>query len=152
MISSYCDEVCVMSRMESFVPEMSGISNRGLTLHLIREEGPISRAEIARRLHLSRPTASRIVDALEQAGLVTRTGKSQPTGGRLGELYRFRNDAGYVLGMELGTRETRVAIATLNGEIVSRMSRRLKLETRQNVLPQLNALVKEVISHFTEIS
>ena len=152
MISSYCDEVCVMSRMESFVPEMSGISNRGLTLHLIREEGPISRAEIARRLHLSRPTASRIVDALEQAGLITRTGKSQPTGGRLGELYRFRNDAGYVLGMELGTREARVAIATLNGEIVSRMSRRLMLETRQSVLPQLSALVTEAVSHFAEIS
>ncbi len=138
--------------MESLTPEMNGESNRRLTLHLIREKGPMSRAEIARRLRLSRPTASRIVDALEQAGLVTRTGKSQPTGGRLGELYRFRNDAGYVFGMELGTRETRVAIATLNGEIVSRMSRRLKLETRQNVLPQLSTLVMEAIGHFAEIS
>jgi predicted NBD/HSP70 family sugar kinase len=140
-----------MNNMESFSPELSRISNRRLTLRLIREEGPISRAEIARRLHLSRPTASRIVDALEQAGLIVNIGKSQPTGGRLGELYRLRNDAGYVLGMELGTREARIAIANLNGEIVSRLSQKLMLESRQSVLPQLTAFVSEAISHATEI-
>jgi predicted NBD/HSP70 family sugar kinase len=139
-----------MNKMVSLAPELSGVSNRRLTLHLIREKGPISRAEIARRLHLSRPTASRIVDALEQGGLIARTGKSKPTGGRLGELYRFRDDAGFVLGLELGTREARVAIATLNGEIMSRMSRKLMLETRQIVLPQLSLLVADAISHFAE--
>jgi len=139
-----------MSKIVSRNPELKGVSNRRLTLQIIREEGPISRAEIARRLHLSRPTASRIVDALEQAGLITCTGKSQPTGGRLGELYSLREDAGYVLGLELGTREARVAIATLNGEIVSRTSRTLSLETHQSVLPQLSLLVTEAINRFAE--
>lgn len=135
--------------MLSWTPELKGVSNRRLTLQIIREEGPLSRAEIARRLHLSRPTASRIVDALEHAGLITSTGKSQPTGGRLGELYSFRDDAGFVLGLELGTREARVAIATLNGEIVSSTSRSLSLETRQSVLPQLSSLVTDAISQFS---
>ncbi|SRR6266496_549887 len=139
-----------MNKLVSFASELSGVSNRRLTLHLIREQGPVSRAEIARCLHLSRPTASRIVDVLEQGGLIARTGKSQPTGGRLGELYSFRDDAGFVLGLELGTRETRVAIATLNGEIVSRTSRKLMLETRQSVLPQLSLLIADATSHFAE--
>lgn len=135
--------------MVSLTPEpKGGISNRMLMLQMIREEGPISRAEIARRLRLSRPTASRIVDTLEQAGLIARIGKSQRTGGRLGELYSFRGDAGYVLGLDLGTREARVAIAKLSGEIVSRTSRSLHLETRQSVLPQLNRLVMDAIKQF----
>jgi glucokinase len=137
--------------MLGWTSELKNVSNRRLTLQLIREEGPISRAEIARRLHLSRPTASRIVDALEQDGLITRMGKSQPTGGRLGELYSFREDAGFVLGLDLGTREARVAIANLNGEIVRKTSCILALETHESVLPQLSSLVKDSISHFLVI-
>jgi glucokinase len=129
---------------------VKGVSNRRLILQLIHEEGPISRAEIARRLKLSRPTVSRIVDALEQTNLIVCTGKSQPTGGRLGELYSFRDDAGFVLGLELGTREARVAIATLNGEIVRRASRTLSLETSHSVLPELHSLVTDAMSHFAD--
>lgn len=132
--------------------ELKGVSNRRLTLQLIREAGPLSRAEIARRLHLSRPTVSRIVDALEQAGLITSTGKSPPTGGRLGELYSLRDDAGFVLGLALGTREARVAVANLSGEVVSRTSRILMLETRQSVLPQIHVLVRDAIDRFIERS
>ena len=76
--------------MVSLTAEPQNISNRRLALQIIRDAGPLSRAEIARRLHLSRPTASRIIDTLEQAGFITRIGKSLPTGGRLGELYSFR--------------------------------------------------------------
>jgi predicted NBD/HSP70 family sugar kinase len=136
-----------MSRMLSW-SSLKGVSNRRLILQLIHEEGPISRAEIARRLKLSRPTVSRIVDALEQTNLLVCTGKSQPTGGRLGELYSFRDDAGFVLALELGTREARLAIATLNGEIVRRASRTLSLEVPHTVLPELNSLVTGAMSHF----
>ncbi|MGH2495212.1 MAG: ROK family transcriptional regulator [Ktedonobacteraceae bacterium] len=136
-----------MSRRLSW-SSVKGVSNRRLILQLIHEEGSISRAEIARRLKLSRPTVSRIVDALEQANLIFCTGKSQPTGGRLGELYSFRDDAGFVLGLELGTREARIAIATLNGEIVRRVARTLSLETPQSVLPELNSFVSDAMSHF----
>ncbi len=136
-----------MSRMLSW-SSVKGVSNRRLILQLIHEEGPISRAEIARRLKLSRPTVSRIVDALEQTNLIVCTGKSQPTGGRLGELYSFRDDAGFVLGLQLGTREARVAIATLNGEIVRRASRTLSLNAPQSVLPELNSLIADAMSHF----
>ena len=39
-------------------------STRRQILQIVREERAVSRAEIARRLQLSRPTASRIVDTL----------------------------------------------------------------------------------------
>src|SRR5215469_15127063 len=95
--------------------ERAGHAYRARVLQLIRDEGAISRADIARRLHLSRPTASRIVDALAQDGLVIGTGRSQPTGGRRGELYSIRADGGFDLGLELGTRHVHLAIAQLDG-------------------------------------
>jgi predicted NBD/HSP70 family sugar kinase len=125
-----------------------GSATRGLTLKLLQEEGPLSRAEIARRLRLSRPTASRIVDALEQEGLIARVGKSQPTGGRLGDLYQFRDEAGLVLGLDLGTREARLALGNLNGEILKRAARTLSLEDHEQVLPELRRLVLETLERF----
>lgn len=138
--------------MVSLTSEPQNISNRKLVLQIIRDAGPLSRAEIARRLHLSRPTASRIIDTLEQAGFITRIGKSLPTGGRLGELYSFREDAGFVLALELGTREARIAIANLNGEIVTRAPRILQLEARDTVLPQISLFVNDTLDHFSEPS
>lgn len=138
--------------MVSLTSEPQNISNRRLALQIIRAAGPLSRAEIARRLHLSRPTASRIIDTLEQAGFITRIGKSLPTGGRLGELYSFREDAGFVLALELGTREARIAIANLNGEIVTRAARILQLEARDSVLPQIRLFVNDTLAHFSEPS
>ncbi|MDQ2907093.1 MAG: ROK family transcriptional regulator [Ktedonobacteraceae bacterium] len=125
-------------------------SSRRLILQLIREEGAISRAEIARRLQLSRPTASRIVDALEQEGYIACTGKSAPTGGRLGELYSFREEAGVVLGLDLGTRVARAAIANFHGDIIKRTSRALVLEKSESILPQIGLLVQDMLAMWTD--
>jgi DNA-binding MarR family transcriptional regulator len=57
-----------MNQMIAWTSELKNVPKRRLTLQIIREEGPISRAEIARRFYLSRPTTSRIVDALELEG------------------------------------------------------------------------------------
>ena len=120
-------------------------STRRQILQIVREERAVSRAEIARRLQLSRPTASRIVDTLEQDGLIAYTSKSAPTGGRLGELYSFREDAGVVLGLDLGTRVARAAIANLYGEILKRTSRSLSLEKSEDVLSQIDLLVQDML-------
>lgn len=130
--------------------EFKRVPNRIMALHMIRDEGPISRADIARRLNLSRPTASRIIDALTRDGLIACVGKSQPTGGRLGDLYTFRADAGVVLGLELGTRQARAAMATLGGDVVHRAARPLTMVTRRSVLPQLRDLVAEALDQAPE--
>ena len=127
-------------------------SSRRLILQIVREEGAISRAEIARRLHLSRPTASRIVDTLEQEGLIACTGKSAPTGGRLGELYNFREEAGVVLGLDLSPRVARAAIANLQGDIIKHTSRSLLLEEKEQVLPQISLLVQDMLNLCMDVS
>jgi predicted NBD/HSP70 family sugar kinase len=129
-----------------WVTEFHRSPNRMKVLQLIRSEGPVSRAEIARRLDLSRPTASRIIDTLMREGIIACVGKSQPTGGRLGDLYAFRLDAGVVLGLQLGTRDARAAVASLNGDILHRTTRALALGKRQSVLPQLRAFIEDALA------
>ena len=136
-----------MSKSVPWVTEFHRVPNRVKVLQMIRSEGPVSRAEIARRLDLSRPTASRIIDALMHEGIIGCVGKSQPTGGRLGDLYTFRLDAGVVLGLQLGTRHARAAVATLNGEILRRTARPLALEKRQSVLPQLRSFIEDALAN-----
>ena len=136
-----------MSDRVPWVTEYHRVPNRLKVLQLIRAEGPVSRAEIARRLDLSRPTASRIIDVLIHEGIIACVGKSQPTGGLLGDLYTFRLDAGVVLGLQLGTRHARAAVATLNGQILHRTARPLALEKRQTLSPQLDTFIKDALAY-----
>src|SRR3712207_8104638 len=56
--------------------------NRQIVLNYVRDRGPISRAEIARRTSLQRSTISEIVDTLLEEGLVEEVGAGASTGGR----------------------------------------------------------------------
>ena len=134
-----------MSQSVPWATEFHRVPNRIKVLQLIRAAGPLSRADIARGLQLSRPTASRIVDELMLEGMIETVGKSQPTGGRLGDLYTFRLDAGVVLGLQLGTQDARAALATLSGEILCQTARPLALEKRRSVLPQLRGLIAQTL-------
>ncbi len=91
--------------------------NRSAVLHLIREEGPIARAEIARRLQMSLPTVLRIAEQLQQDDLVRKTGGRTTTGGRPGVLLEFMGDASVVLGVDMGGAKLFGTVADLNGHV-----------------------------------
>ncbi|HHY47330.1 MAG TPA: ROK family protein [Firmicutes bacterium] len=85
---------------------------------MIRERGPISRTEIQAELGLSFPAISLAVADLVQEGLVIRSGSTGSGVGRKAELFEFNPRKGYVMGIDLGARKIRVALANLVGNIV----------------------------------
>lgn len=85
-------------------------------LDLIRHQGPISRAEIARQIGISKPTVSSIVEGLLEAELVAEAGLADSAGGRRGVLLDFKARAGYVIGMDVGGSVARAALADLRGD------------------------------------
>lgn len=89
-------------------------------LHTVRTRGPISRIEIARHLGLSQTSVSRIVARLVEAGFLLEQRASDTTRsvGRQCVPLRLNPDAGYVLAVDIGRKETTVAVANLAGEIV----------------------------------
>src|SRR5215213_1242940 len=94
--------------------------NERTVLETLRTDAPISRAEISRRVGISKPTVSLALRSLEDAGLVRETPQG-PDGPSYGALF-FEPipDAAFVLGLDLGSRFLRGAVADLAGRIRTR--------------------------------
>jgi predicted NBD/HSP70 family sugar kinase len=94
--------------------------NEETVLDTIRRGAPISRAEIARRAGISKPTVSLALRALLDAGLV-REAPVGPAGPTYGAVY-FEPvaEAALVLGIDLGARFLRGALSDLTGTIRAR--------------------------------
>lgn len=88
-------------------------------LRLIWKEREISRAEISRRLDLSRSTVSEIVGALLPRGLVAEVGTGPSRGGRRPIVLRFQDDACTILGVEMGATHVQVVVTDLRGRILA---------------------------------
>jgi predicted NBD/HSP70 family sugar kinase len=88
-------------------------------LRLIWRERRISRAEIARRLELSRSTVSEIVGSILPTGLVAEVGMGPSQGGRPPIVLEFQDDACVILGVEMGAAHVAVALTDLRGRVLS---------------------------------
>jgi predicted NBD/HSP70 family sugar kinase len=75
----------------------------------------LSRAELARRTRLSKPTVSLTLTNLERAGLVRPSGVRTGTPGPAAVLYEVRPEAGWVLALDVGSQYLRGAICDLTG-------------------------------------
>jgi predicted NBD/HSP70 family sugar kinase len=96
--------------------------NRGVVLSVVKREGPISRADIAKRTRLTKPTVSAIVDELAAEGLLSATGigRASPAGGRRPVLYRFNAASSSLLGVHVGVESTVVVLADGSGGELAR--------------------------------
>ncbi len=101
--------------------QMRGI-NRSAVLEMIREESPIARTTIAKRLDVSLPTVMRIVDELTKEGFVHPQGETEWSGGRRRPLLEFNADGHVVLGVDMGGTKMYGAISNLAGTILDEIN------------------------------
>jgi predicted NBD/HSP70 family sugar kinase len=104
----------------SATPPLLKNLNERTVLDAIRAGAPISRAEISRRMGISKPTVSLALQSLLDAGLV-REAADDPDGPSYGAVF-FEPvpEAALVLGLDLGARFLRGAICDLDGEVRAR--------------------------------
>jgi glucokinase-like ROK family protein len=88
-------------------------------LRLIWEERELSRADLARRTGLSRSTVSELVAALLATGLVTEGGAGPSRGGRRPIVLQFQDDAGGLLGIDMGATHVAVVLTNLRGHVLA---------------------------------
>ena len=96
--------------------------NRQIVLGYVRDEGPISRAQIARETDLHRSTVSLIIEELLADGLIAETGEGASTGGRKPTLYRLKTGVPVAIGVDVGPRITTVGLADLGGNVLEKES------------------------------
>ena len=93
--------------------------NQGLVLELIKQQGPISRTAIAKRLNLALPTVMRIVDQLLNEGLIIAEGLGDSSGGAAPVLFNINPQSRYLIGVDVKRRLT-VILADLMGNKLHR--------------------------------
>lgn len=91
--------------------------NHSAVLDAIRDQGPLSRARIAKIAGVSLSTVMRIVEDLIEKGLVVPMGKGASTGGRPGSLVDFNTSGLAVISIDLGGTKIYGAATDLGGSI-----------------------------------
>ncbi|NPV80334.1 MAG: ROK family transcriptional regulator [Firmicutes bacterium] len=99
---------------------MSSPSKRAI-VKLLRTEGPLSRKQIAERLHLSFPTVSASIAEMLPSGVIKEVTPNISGKGRKPTLLEYNRDIGYVIGVDVGGKYTRVALSNIGGEMLSKV-------------------------------
>lgn len=94
--------------------------NKKNVLTVIRERGPVYKAEIARQTGLSNPTVIKITDELAEHGLIRDAGKGESSGGKPPQLIDFAADQLYLIGVDVGTTYINCVLMDMAANIVSR--------------------------------
>jgi predicted NBD/HSP70 family sugar kinase len=119
--------------------------NERTVLDAIRDYAPVSRAEISRRVGISKPTVSQALQSLLRAGLVRET-EPAGDGPRYGAVF-FEPDPGaaFVLGVDLGARFVRAAVCDLAGQVRGRRDVDLPQPTSAAALATIPPLVLSLL-------
>ncbi|WP_027408510.1 ROK family transcriptional regulator [Anoxybacteroides tepidamans] len=96
--------------------------NRSAILNIIREQGPISRADIAKLTKLTPPTVSNLVKELLDTGIIIETYQGESSGGRKPTMLDINSERFYVIGLDIGSYQIKAVLANLNGFIVKKAS------------------------------
>jgi predicted NBD/HSP70 family sugar kinase len=120
-------------------------------LSAIRDAGTARVTELVRTTGLSRPTVTAAVSTLIADGWVEETEVDDdvdlPRMGRPARVLRFRADARYVLGIDVGPHRVYCAVADLNGTVVAHVSRDVTPGgTHGDLIDRVEATMSEVLA------
>jgi predicted NBD/HSP70 family sugar kinase len=113
---------------------------------ILRAHGPCTRAELATLTGLSRPTVTAGLADLAGAGLVSEqiTPTTRPVGGRPAAVVRLTRAGGLALGIDVGRRHIRVAVADLGHAILAERTTRLTRDADDHPAEVLSLAVELV--------
>ncbi|RHW42885.1 ROK family transcriptional regulator [Neobacillus notoginsengisoli] len=113
--------------------------NKKKVLNCIRDHSPISRAEIAVKARISKPTVSMLVDDLIQEKLIFEKGigESSSQGGRRPIQLYFNEKAFFIIGTDIGGTKVKTTICDLGGNIVASCSFKTVQYLKSGLLKQI---------------
>ncbi|NES27991.1 ROK family protein [Micromonospora terminaliae] len=102
---------------------------------------PMTRPELARRTSLSRPTISEVVRRLIDSGLIVDAGVRRGRPGRIPTYYRLSPTAGYVVAVDVGGDNLRVAAADVGGTVCYEQRQATKATGASRVAAQASRMI-----------
>jgi predicted NBD/HSP70 family sugar kinase len=117
-----------------------------LLLQTVFDEGPISRADLARTTELGRSTVSEITADLIGEGLVVEIGQGSSTGGKPPTLVELDPDGRFAVAVDLSTRPLEGALLNLRGRIVARATGKTLSPSGRDALEEVHRVVGELVA------
>ncbi|MFI1966276.1 ROK family transcriptional regulator [Streptomyces pathocidini] len=109
-----------MARLTGGDPSLLRRINSAVVLHALRDAGPATLTGLVQSTGLSRPTVEGVVEGLIESGLVTEVPAEEGEArrqGRPARRFRFRAEAGHLLGIEIGSHRISVLLSDLRGRV-----------------------------------
>lgn len=120
--------------------------NKQNVLNIIRNNGPIYKAEIARMTGLSIPTIMKITDDFIDKKLIREIGKGESNGGKPPELLELIPDSNFIIGVDIGTTYITAIAMDMTAKIISKTSVPTKIkDTIENVITRISDVIEETI-------
>ncbi|MBS4220425.1 ROK family transcriptional regulator [Bacillus sp. FJAT-49711] len=118
--------------------------NKSIILDIIRKNGPISRAEIAKKINISPTTVTSAVSDLIRDSLVVEGGTGESSGGRKPILVQLNPDICFLIGVAIDASKITIAELNLNAKVTRKEVHSLE----ENVDLDLSTELIEIIEHF----
>lgn len=123
------------------VPSLMREINARSILDLLREQGALHAAEIARLIGLSRPTTAEILRGLADVGLVQELTPGADDSKRARSVYEAISDVKIALAIDIGSKYIRAASGDLNLKMLSHSSIPLKSLALKDLVAAMHAAV-----------
>lgn len=110
-----------MGQLTGGDPSLLRRINSAVVLHALRAADFATLTEVTRVTGLSRPTVEGVVEGLIEAGLVVETAAEEGATrrqGRPARRFRFRAEAGHLLGLEIGPHRVAAVLSDLDGRVM----------------------------------
>jgi predicted NBD/HSP70 family sugar kinase len=126
--------------------EQTRAINRRAVFDAIRRHGPITRAELARRIGLTVQGISNISAELEEAGLVRQEGKRLGQRGQPAVELSVNPAGGYTIGLSLAYQRVMGVLVDLAGNLVCQSERALQVREPRATAEALQGLTETLLS------
>ncbi|MBV2357232.1 ROK family protein [Streptomyces sp. J2-1] len=138
-----------MGRLTGGDPSLLRRINSAVVLRALRAADCATLTEVTQVTGLSRPTVEGVVEGLMEAGLVVEQAAEEGTArrqGRPARRYRFRAEAGHLLGLEIGAHRVAALLSDLDGRILGAQAKQVDEKAPADErLDRLRAAVAELL-------
>ncbi|MFI6345383.1 ROK family transcriptional regulator [Streptomyces sp. NPDC050560] len=138
-----------MGRLTGGDPSLLRRINSAVVLHALRGGDGATLTEITRVTGLSRPTVEGVVEGLGEAGLVVEVAAEEGGArkqGRPARRFRFRAEAGHLLGLEIGAHRVAAMLSDLEGRVLGTAAKQVgETASADERLERLRAAVADLL-------
>jgi predicted NBD/HSP70 family sugar kinase len=118
--------------------------NERVLLTSLRRLGTASKVELARLSNLTPQAATRIIDDLEQAGLVRQQGKRKGGLGQPSTLYAINPQGAYSIGVNVGRRDIQLLLMDFGGVVIEKLAHEFERPEPDFLLDQIERGIKDL--------